>query len=306
MAKRKEPITLDHVTLPPLAVSWLLNVEAAGRSANTLRAYSAALRQFFGHLGHDDIESLDGDTIRRWIIAMRKEGYGELSQRIGYRVVRRFLKWCTAEKAIPANPTDNVDPPAVGKVRVIRTLSTDQIRDLLNIPGRDFQSLRDLSILSVLLDTGIRRMECANLSISAVNLSLGTVTVIGKGHGRSRTVPIGVKTRVTVDRYLRARARHNYAHREDIWLGQQGALTYSGYEWVFHRHGLRIGVPGLHPHMLRHTWASRARMAGMSEGNLMILGGWESRDMLDLYGAFEAADRAEEAYRKNSVLDSMR
>ncbi len=58
--------------------------------------------------------------------------------------------------------------------------------------------------------------------------------------------------------------------------------------------------------MLRHTWASEFRRAGGSEGDLMILGGWRSRNMLDRYGRDVAEDRAREAYRRLSVTDRLR
>jgi integrase/recombinase XerC len=69
------------------------------------------------------------------------------------------------------------------------------------------------------------------------------------------------------------------------------------------RRPAEAGVEGLHPHMVRHSWAHAFRAAGGSEGDLMLLGGWRSRAMLDRYGKSAAADRAAEAYRRLSLGD---
>jgi integrase len=70
------------------------------------------------------------------------------------------------------------------------------------------------------------------------------------------------------------------------------------------RRGEQAGVR-LHPHMFRHTWASAFREADGSEGDLMVLGGWRSRAMLDRYGSAVAAERARRAYRTRSLGDKL-
>jgi integrase len=57
------------------------------------------------------------------------------------------------------------------------------------------------------------------------------------------------------------------------------------------RRGADAGITDLHPHAFRHTWAHAFRAAGGNEGDLMLLGGWRSRAMLDRYGKAAAADR---------------
>lgn len=56
------------------------------------------------------------------------------------------------------------------------------------------------------------------------------------------------------------------------------------------------GLTGVHPHALRHSWAHRLKLAGMSDENVRELGGWESNDVMRRYGAALAADRALAAY----------
>ena len=76
--------------------------------------------------------------------------------------------------------------------------------------------------------------------------------VLGKGR-RERTLPFGRKAGEALDRYLRA--RHKDAELPWLWLGKKGRLTEWGLVMMLHRRGAQAGLPGLHPHQFRHTFA---------------------------------------------------
>jgi hypothetical protein len=92
-----------------------------------------------------------------------------------------------------------------------------------------------------------------------------------------------------LDRYLRAGSRHRLAHLDALWLGLRGPLTISGLQDLLDRRARQAGIPALHPHMFRHTFAHDWLGAGGTETNLMRIAGWRSRDMLARNGA-SAAD----------------
>jgi integrase len=81
------------------------------------------------------------------------------------------------------------------------------------------------------------------------------------------------------------------------------ALSADGVDATLERRGAEAGIADLHPHAFRHTWAHAFRAAGGNEGDLMLLGGWRSRAMLDRYGKAAAANRAADAYRRLSLGD---
>jgi integrase len=115
-----------------------------------------------------------------------------------------------------------------------------------------------------------------------------------------------VKAARALDRYLRERRRrHPFADTPRLWLGSRGrpALSADGIDAMLKRRGAEAGIADLHPHAFRHTWAHAFRAAGGNEGDLMLLGGWRSRAMLDRYGKTAAADRAADAYRRLSLGD---
>jgi integrase len=90
-----------------------------------------------------------------------------------------------------------------------------------------------------------------------------------------------------------------------LWLGSGGraAVSADGVDAMLKRRGADAGIANLHPHAFRHTWAHAFRAAGGNEGDLMLLGGWRNRAMLDRYGKAAAADRAADAYRRLSLGD---
>ena len=111
-------------------------------------------------------------------------------------------------------------PPAV--------LSSSEIARLLAVcEGRTFSDRRDLAIIRLLLDTGMRRAELTGLKVSDVDLTDATALVLGKGR-RPRVVPFGPKSAQTLDRYLRVRSLHSQADSESLWRGRAGVMTDSG------------------------------------------------------------------------------
>lgn len=270
------------------------------RSAKTRVIYLAALDSLIAHLEAEGMPTgargVRREHIESFLAKRRDDGVKMTTLSVEFRALQQFWRWAVDEDEIEVSPMAKIKPPVIPRTPV-PIVTEDDFRKLLKVTeGKGFNDRRDHAILRLMYDTGSRRGEIMGLHVDDVDLAKGTIFVTGKAQ-HSRVVRFGQKAGIALDRYMRLRRGHRHADRPELWLGQDGPLSGSGLAQLLARRCRAAGLPRLHPHQLRHTYAHVFLSEGGLEGNLVHNMGWKSRAMVDRYGSSAAAERARAAYK---------
>ncbi|MFV8316325.1 tyrosine-type recombinase/integrase [Mycobacterium sp. 23] len=282
------------VEIAELLPSWVLAMRAERKAPQTIKSYTDGVRGFIGWCeanGHSP--ALTRDLVKGWVADLLDGGAEPSTARARQLGVRRFSAWAAEEGEFDVDPLLGLKAPKLD-TKVTQSLTDDELRRLIAAcNGKEFRDRRDEAIVRMMAETGMRAGEAVDLTVADVDLTRGLVTVRrGKG-GKGRIAPIGPHTCRAIDRYLRMRRGHRLADTDALWLGDRGKnVTYYALHKTLKYRAELAGLKGFHPHLLRHTAASRWLAAGGSEGGLMAVAGWSTRDMIDRYTRATASERA--------------
>lgn len=287
--------TAPELDLPELLDSFTISLRAAHRSEATVKVYRLGITQYVDWCDTRGLpRCVDRAQVRDWMVHLRDSGAAPATVASRLAGVRQLSKWLTEEGLLDADPLLRLAAPKPD-IPITPVLTDDQLKALFKAcQGKEFRDRRDEAIVRLMAETGMRVSEALGLDVADIDLPRGLAYIRrGKG-GKGRIVPFGAQTAKALDRYLRLRRTHAGAGLPALFVTARRPLRLAD-------HGLRrtlgerataAGIEKFHPHMLRHTAASRWLSSGGSEGGLMAVAGWSSRDMLDRYARATAAERA--------------
>ena len=227
-------------------------------SPHTLEAYRRDLSKVLAYCDKAQIASwagLDIQHLRSFVARQHQQGQSSRSLGRMLSAVRGFYQYLNREGWCQHDPANGLSPPK-GERRLPKTLDTDRTAQLLDGGVEDdFLSHRDQAILELLYSSGLRLSELTGLNLDQLDLSAGLVQVLGKG-SKTRVLPVGSKARQALQTWLALRALAN-PQDDAVFISQQGKrLGPRAIQKRLKTVGERELGQNLHPHMLRHSFAS--------------------------------------------------
>lgn len=260
-------------------------------SPKTVESYKKDIEKFSRYLYEEDT-SFEGVTpliIRGFLTKELNSGVSKRSCKRRLCALNHFYKFLKREKYIEDNPFIFVDSPKIEK-KYPHFLYKEQVKQILdeNRKRNDELALRDQAIISTLYYTGIRASELVGLTLQSVSLPQRIIRVIGKGN-KERIVPITEECKRDIDQYLKqsrgqlmakTKERNNFLFLNDFGNN----LTTRGLEYILDNIELKTGTfVGLHPHLLRHSFATHLLENGADLRVIQELLGHESLNTTQVY-----------------------
>ena len=243
-----------------LGKAWLETLEHQRRlSRHTLSNYARATDLLFRLKEDAALRDLDTARIRRLVARLHAAGLSGRTLALTLSAWRGLYGWLARHHGFASNPVQGVRAPKAARI-LPKALSVEQAQRLLDgeapaTPG----VARDRAMFELLYSSGLRLAELVALDAEDGRLDLrqGEVTVTGKG-SKTRTVPVGARARAALREWLKARAGIAAPGERALFVGARGRRIAPGVvqgrlrAWAA-RQGVGVHV---HPHMLRHSFAS--------------------------------------------------
>lgn len=254
------PKPADAPVLPVQAESYLQHLQFERRlSPNTIDNYRrdlVDLVRFTQTRSQRNLDQLDSQDIRRYLASAHARG---MTPRALARMLsgwRGYFKFALRQGVGHINPCDGVHAPKAAK-RLPRTLSPEEAIRLVSFEADDSTALRDRAALELIYSCGLRISELTGLNLDSIDFHSREIRVLGKG-SKTRIIPIGEPAIAAVQRWLTVRSSMKILDTQALFVGAQGKRLSASVlqarikQWA-KRQGLEVNV---HPHMLRHSFAS--------------------------------------------------
>jgi integrase/recombinase XerD len=257
-----------------------------GLSPNTIQAYGQDLAKFAAfaeQLGEADVHDVSLGLVSAWLTELSQQGLGARSAKRHLSALRGLMRFLVNEGELEADPTSLVSAPKTGR-RLPRPLTFDQVLALIEQPDASTpRGLRDRAMLSLCYAAGLRVSELITLTHGDVDRQRGLVAAFGKGKKR-RLVPLGAITLSHLDAYL-AVPQTGPNPLGLVFPGRNGRPLTRQMFWKLVRNAaLGAGIGGaVHPHRLRHSFATHLLAGGADLRSVQTLLGHSDISTTEIY-----------------------
>lgn len=218
-------------------------------------------------------------------LAQKKDKRSTQSRKIS--TLRSFYRFLNKRNIIPVNPVELISLRGDHKKLPEFLYNDEMVKVLKSISTTTPLGLRNMALLALFYATGMRVSEIANLKLEQIDFELNLILVHGKGN-KDRYVAFGEEAKTALNNYLVEARKKLLLHKTDygyVFLNSNGnRITSRGLEYIIKNIFLNAGISAsVHPHMLRHTFATQMLNNGADLRTVQELLGHESISTTQIY-----------------------
>jgi len=229
-------------------------------SAYTVRNYTNDLMEFFTFVsgnGIDTLKNVTKLTLRSYLAYLMEKGYAKSSIARKLSAIRSFYRYLMREEMLQANPAATTVSPRLDK-RLPAFLTIEDAKRLVESPDlAQPQGQRDRALLELLYASGLRVSELVNMNVDQLNLATNEIRVWGKG-AKERVVLIGEPAAQALNAYIEKGRRELLGGKKNpaLFVSRYGGrLPARTVQKILAKYSRNIDKK-VHPHVLRHTFAT--------------------------------------------------
>ncbi len=248
---------LSTASAAQLLVEFLGHLATERRlSKNTLVSYERDIAALLALAAESPLAQLQVHHMRRFISQLHARGLDGCSLARMLSAWRGFFRYLARDHGYTNNPCVGLRAPKAKK-SLPQALSPDEAARMMDIPDGDELATRDKAIYELFYSSGLRLSELTGLAPDDINVGDATVRVTGKG-AKTRVVPVGSQALAALQNWLVKRELLVSRESPALFVSRNGArLTARAVQYRMKAWALKLGLAAdVHPHMLRHSFAS--------------------------------------------------
>lgn len=230
-------------------------------SHHTLNGYKRDLEKLSSYLSNQDIENwklVKEHDLRTFVNSERRRGLSPRSIQRLLSSCRTFFEFLLTEGQIQLSPAQNISSPKLAQL-LPKAMDADLVQRLLDFKAKGMIEVRDKALAELLYSSGLRLSEICHLDMKDLDLKERTCVVTGKGN-KTRIVPVGKKAIQAIRDWMMYRSELKQSKEtstEAIFLNNKGnRISARSIQLRLEKLCLLRGLPGINPHMFRHSFAS--------------------------------------------------
>ena len=226
-------------------------------SENTSKSYERDLKKlhlFLSDLNISEYSQISAETCSAWVGSLYSQNNNPKSIQRHLSSAKGFFRFLKKNNLIQSSPFELISAPKSSST-LPEVLSPEDVEQLLNFKPTNMIEIRDMAIVELMYSSGLRVSETANINISDFEENKTFLRVLGKG-SKTRLVPMGRFAINAINNWLMEREKI-LNNTDALFLNSKGTrLTVRSIQLRLKKMAVKQGLPPIHPHMLRHSFAT--------------------------------------------------